>query len=184
MVNEARFRPAISANAYVDAPNRALLIGSYSPDNLPRRRRRGAVRGALSCGCAASVPSNFPNGIRASVCCCLQPSVSFARQRTSAAASARHRGEKIYWSAQRPPKGVARSAAAAAVNGGEGITEAARGWVGPGAPRELRYDSRAPVPVTVNRGCYRHAEHVSPNLSQQTAESGLTTHASRELILW
>jgi len=35
---------------------------------------------------------------------------------------------------------------------GEGITEAARGWVGAGAPRELRYDSRAPVPVTVNRG--------------------------------
>src|SRR5438874_9098484 len=31
MVNEARFRPAISANAYVDAPNRALPIGSYSP---------------------------------------------------------------------------------------------------------------------------------------------------------
>jgi hypothetical protein len=31
MVKEARFRPAISANAYVDAPNRALLIGSYSP---------------------------------------------------------------------------------------------------------------------------------------------------------
>jgi len=27
-------------------------------------------------------------------------------------------------------------------------------------------------------------DHVSPNLSQQTAESGLTTHAGRELILW
>ena len=107
MVNEARFRPAISANAYVDVPNRALLIGSYSQDNLPRRRRRGAVRGALSCGCAASVPSNLPNGIRASVCSCLQPSVSFARQRTSAAASAGYRGEKVYWSAQRPPKEVA-----------------------------------------------------------------------------
>src|SRR5437588_3709824 len=31
MVKEARLRPAISANAYVGAPNRALLIGSYSP---------------------------------------------------------------------------------------------------------------------------------------------------------
>ena len=50
MVKEARFRPAISANAYVDAPNRALLIGSYSPGpsaekaTARRRSRRFILR--------------------------------------------------------------------------------------------------------------------------------------------
>src|SRR2546423_14824389 len=50
MVNEARFRPAISANAYADAPNRAFLIGSYSPGRSAekaaarRRSRRFILR--------------------------------------------------------------------------------------------------------------------------------------------
>jgi hypothetical protein len=50
MVKKARFRPAISADAYVDAPNRALLIGSYSPGQSAekaaarRRSRRFILR--------------------------------------------------------------------------------------------------------------------------------------------
>src|SRR5437868_5719138 len=50
MVNEARFRPAINANAYVDTPNRALLIGPYSPGpsaekaTARRRSRRFILR--------------------------------------------------------------------------------------------------------------------------------------------
>src|SRR3977135_435159 len=105
MVNEARFRPAISANTYVDAPNRALLIGSYSPGPSAEKaaaRRRSRL---FILRLRRERTGELPNGIRASGCCCLQPPVSFARQRTSAAASARHRGEKVYWSAQRPPKG-------------------------------------------------------------------------------
>ena len=157
----------------------AVLIGedpatalAFGWKRQPGKQRQGASEAASSYGCAASAALRFRAGIRASVCCCLQPSVSFARQRTSAAASARHRGEKIYWSAQRPPKGVARSAAAAAVNGGEGTTEAARGWVGPGAPRGVALRLQSAGPGEVNRGCYRHAITLSPIYIKSRREEG------------
>src|SRR5437762_12815264 len=86
----------------------AVLIGedpatalAFGWKRQPGKQRQGASEAASSYGCAASAALRFRAGIRASVCRCLQPSVSFARQRTSAAASARHRGEKIYWSARR-----------------------------------------------------------------------------------
>ena len=84
------------------------------------REWRAGMRDIEGPRLAEETEDQYDNQVDPSVCCCLQPSVSFARQRTSAAASARHRGEKIYWSAQRPPKGVARCAAAAAVTGARG----------------------------------------------------------------
>ena len=146
MVNEARFRPAISADAYVDAPNRALLIGSYSPGQSAekaaarRRSRRFILR--LRRERTVELSQRHP-----SIGVLSPPAVGVFCSTTDMRRSiGRHRGKKVYWSAQRPPKGVARSAAAAAVNGGEGTTEAARGWVGPGAPRgvALRLQSAGP----------------------------------------
>src|SRR5437660_5626711 len=152
MVKEARFRPAISANAYVDAPNRALLIGSYSPGPSAekaaarRRSRRFILR--LRRERAVELSQRHP-----SIGVLSPPAVGVFCSTTDIRRSigpTSWRKDLLVNAA--PSEGGARSAAAAAVNGGEGITEAARGWVGPGAPRELRYDSRAPVPVTVNRG--------------------------------
>src|SRR5437016_12809151 len=85
---------------------------------------------------------------------------------------ARYRGEKIYWSAQRPPKGVARSAAAAAVNGGEGTTEAARGWVGPGAPRGVALRLQSAGPGDGQQGVLPPRDHVISNLHQKQTRRG------------
>src|SRR5205807_7497623 len=132
MVKEARFRPAINANASVDAPNRALLIGSYSPGPSAekaaarRRSRRFILR--LRRERAVELSQRHP-----SIGVLLPPAVgvfcSTTDIRRSIGPTSWRKGLLV---SAAPSEGVARSAAAAAVNGGEGITEAARGWVGPG----------------------------------------------------
>ena len=132
MVNEARFRPAISANAYVDAPNRALLIGSYSPGPSAekaaarRRSRRFILR--LRRERAVELSQRHP-----SIGVLLPPAVGVFCSTTDIRRSIGPTSwRKDLLVSAAPSEGGARSAAAAAVNGGEGITEAARGWVGAG----------------------------------------------------
>ena len=109
MVNEARFRPAISANAYVDTPNRALLIGPYSPGPSAekaaamRRSRRFILR--LRRERAVEVSQRHP-----SIGVLLPPAVGVFCSTTDIRRSiGRHRGKKVYWSVQRSLKRAARS---------------------------------------------------------------------------
>src|ERR1700704_5538306 len=130
MVKKARFRPAISADAYVDAPNRALL--SYSPGPSAekaaarRRSRRFILR--LRRERAVELSQRHP-----SIGVLSPPAVGVFCSTTDIRRSigpTSWRKDLLVNAA--PSEGGARSAKAAAVNGGEGITEAARGRVGPG----------------------------------------------------
>ena len=151
MVNEARFRPAISANAYADAPNRALLIGSYSPGPSAekaaarRRSRRFILR--LRRERAVELSLRHP-----SIGVLLPPAVGVFCSTTDIRRSIGPTSwrKDLLVSAAPSEGGPIRGGSSG--ERGEGITEAARGWVGAGAPRELRYDSRAPVPVTASQG--------------------------------
>ena len=68
-----------------DQPDDAALLTLF-------REWRAGMRDIEGPRLAEETEDQYDNQVDPSVCCCLQPSVSFARQRTSAAASARHPG--------------------------------------------------------------------------------------------